>query len=107
MGQQPTELNGARVLAIANVASGTRPTGNTEHIVEGNVLPPAHALAICAYPHQPGVYLFYCDREWQVLTDTWHASVAEAKAQAEFEYAGASGTWKTRSNPSSSGREEA
>jgi hypothetical protein len=39
-------------------------------------------------------YLFYCDREWQVLADTWHLSVSAAKAQAEFEYAGISKVWK-------------
>lgn len=43
---------------------------------------------------ETGVFLFYCDREWQVLADTWHSSVTEAKAQAEFEYAGVSKVWK-------------
>jgi len=43
---------------------------------------------------EAGVYLFYCDREWQVLADTWHPSVKNAKAQAEFEYEGISKLWK-------------
>src|SRR5437870_676102 len=94
MNDRPAELNGARVVATAIVDASVAVTGNTTHIVAGSILPPSHALAICAYSNQVGVYLFYCDRQWQVLTDTWHASVAEAKAQAEFEYAGASGAWK-------------
>jgi hypothetical protein len=28
------------------------------------------------------------------MTDTWHASVDEAKKQAEFQYEGASETWE-------------
>ena len=56
------------------------------------MVPPASALAIVM--GETGVFLFYCDREWQVLADTWHSSVAEAKAQAEFEYAGVSKVWK-------------
>jgi hypothetical protein len=43
---------------------------------------------------EAGVYLFYRDREWQVLTDMWHSSVDDAKAQAEFEYDGISRLWK-------------
>ena len=43
---------------------------------------------------ETGVFLFHCDREWQVLADTWHSSVTEAKAQAEFEYSGVSKVWK-------------
>jgi hypothetical protein len=51
-------------------------------------------LAIC----QPGTadefYLFGCDSEWNVITDTWHKSLSEAKEQAEYEYEGVSETWK-------------
>ena len=57
-------------------------------------MPPAEALAICVDPKENGVYLFYCDNSWQVITDTWHATIEEAKAQAEFEYAGISQQWK-------------
>jgi hypothetical protein len=49
-------------------------------------------LAIVA--GEAGIYLFYCDDQWQVLADTWHPSVNNAKAQAEFEYEGISELWK-------------
>ena len=90
----PTELDGARVEAVAVVNGDVRPSGKTTHVVGGTALAPAHALAIVKYADETGVYLFYCDREWQVLTDTWHASVADAKAQAEFEYSGITAVWK-------------
>jgi hypothetical protein len=90
----PAELNGARVVAIALVDGTVRPTSNTTHRVAGSMLGPAHALAICTHPDETGVCLFYCDRAWQVLADTWRSSVAEAKEQAEFEYADVSGAWK-------------
>jgi len=40
-----------------------------------------------------GFYLFGCDPDWNVVTDTWHESVDDAKEQAEFEYEGISKTW--------------
>ena len=58
------------------------------------LLGPAHALAICAGAGDAAFYLFYCDADWQVLADTWHASLEEAKEQAEFEYEGVSRLWK-------------
>lgn len=90
----PAELDGARVVAVALVDGTAHRTSNTTHRVTRSILGPAHALAICTYPDETGVYLFYCDRAWQVLADTWHSSVVEAKDQAEFEYAGVSGAWK-------------
>jgi hypothetical protein len=31
-------------------------------------------------------YLFDCDADWNVVTDTWHQSLYEAKDQAAYEY---------------------
>jgi hypothetical protein len=76
----------------AVVSDAVRPTGATTHRGPDGVIPPASALAIVT--GETGFFLFYCDREWQVLADTWHSSVNDAKAQAEFEYAGISQLWK-------------
>ena len=92
MDPAPSELDGAKVLATAVVDETVRPTGATIHRGPDGVIPPASALAIVM--GEAGVYLFYCDREWQVLTDMWHSSVNNAKAQAEFEYDGISTLWK-------------
>jgi len=88
----PSEIDGARVIATAVVDGNVRATGVTVHRGPDGVIPPASALAIVE--SETSFYLLYCDREWQVLTDTWHVSVNEAKAQAEFEYAGISEAWK-------------
>jgi hypothetical protein len=88
----PAELDGFKVVASAVVDEAVRATGATIHRGPDGVIPPAKALAIVM--GEAGVYLLYCDGEWQALTDTWHSSVSAAKAQAEFEYAGISKKWK-------------
>ena len=32
--------------------------------------------------------IFGCDEGWNAVTDTWHETLEDAKAQAEFEYEG-------------------
>ena len=94
--QPPRELGGATVLEYAVMAEGLRPTGATEHRVSDEVIGPAAGLAICRYESDSsGVYLFYCDAAWNVRTDTWHATVDDAKAQAEYEYEGVSKHWSS------------
>lgn len=92
MAPAPAELDGFKVITTAVVDETVRTTGATIHRGPDGVIPPANALAIVM--GEAGVYLLYCDGEWQVLTDTWHSSVRDAKAQAEFEYAGISQKWK-------------
>jgi hypothetical protein len=89
MGSPPQMLDGARVLQYAIVGEGVTPTGNTVHRFHpSGVMGPAAGLAICQYDGEECCYLFYCDAEWNVVTDTWHESLAEALKQAEFEYVG-------------------
>jgi hypothetical protein len=88
----PADLDGAKVIATAVIDETVRATQGTIHHGPDGVIPTASALAIVE--SEVSVYLFYCDHEWQVLADTWHRSVSEAKAQAEFEYAGISKLWK-------------
>lgn len=71
-----------------------RPTGKTRHEVSGSLIPTPAALAICRYESNPGYYLFYCDSDWRVSTDTWHPSLDAARQQAEFEFEGIGVTWK-------------
>ena len=69
--------------ATAVVDETVRASRATIHRGPDGVIPPASALAIVE--SEVSVYLFHCDREWQVLADTWHTSASEAKAQAEFD----------------------
>jgi hypothetical protein len=95
MSAAPAEIDGATVVAYAVVDESVRPTGGTVHRVAGDILEPAARLAICCYEHSAGYYLFYCDYNWQVLTDTYHDNLEAAKSQAEFEYSGITPRWRT------------
>jgi hypothetical protein len=90
----PKQLHGANVLLWTTDLKAARPTARTTHRVGGSVLGPAAALAICQYGGDSQYYLFYCDDDWTVRTDTCHASLAEAKQQAEFEYEGVTALWQ-------------
>ena len=90
----PAKLDGAKVLFYATLHQEHRATGNTRHYVGGELMRPAAGLAICRYESDVGFYLFYCDGEWNVVTDTYHESVEEARNQAEFEYEGVSNSWE-------------
>ena len=90
----PKQLHDANVLLWTSDLRDTRSTGRTTHRVDGEVLSPAAALAICQYDGDLQYYLFYCDDKWNVRTDTCHSSISEAKSQAEFEYEGVSALWQ-------------
>jgi hypothetical protein len=36
-------------------------------------------------PGDPGIYLLYCDHDWNAVTDTYHDDRDHAIAQAEYE----------------------
>ena len=81
----PAELDGATVIAVAELAE-SHPTGGTLHLIDGEVLVTPSALAIAAYVGEARVYLFYCDETWTVVTDTMHDSVESAVEQARSEF---------------------
>jgi hypothetical protein len=62
------------------------PTGNTIHISEGREIPTPYKLQIAQYSDGNGFYLFYLNKENEVLTDTYHDSIIQAEEQAEFEF---------------------
>jgi hypothetical protein len=93
MNRCPLRIDDSTVLAWATVGAEATPTGATVHNVNGTPLGPVPALAICQYDENEGFYLFYCNEDWQPLTDTWHETLDAAKAQAEFEYVGISSRW--------------
>jgi len=93
MNAPPKLVDGARVLAYTPIDSRHVTSGRTKHLVGGVPAPRPHALAIARYDDAHGVYLFACDQAWKTVTDTWHQSIDDAKAQAEFEHAGTVNTW--------------
>ncbi len=63
-----------------------KPTGNTRHYIAGRLMSPPASLSIEQFPGEPGYYLLYFDSEGSELTDTYHESLDNAMAQAEFEF---------------------
>jgi hypothetical protein len=51
-------------------------------------------LRIAQYPSDPGFYLLYCDGDGREMTDTYHDSLEEAMAQAEWEFETKEGEWE-------------
>ena len=88
----PSVIGNLRVVLFTPIDWRHQPTDNCRHTVEGEPFGPAQALAICR--DSKGYSLFYCDADWEPVTDTWHQTLEDAKDQAEFEYRGVTGTWE-------------
>jgi hypothetical protein len=63
-----------------------KPTGKTHHYRGGVECSPPAELRIVQFSEDSGFYLLYIDDRGVELTDTYHETVDEAKAQAEFEF---------------------
>ena len=81
----PETIDGAKILQVADLESAT-PTGRTRHVVGGQEVDAFASLALAQYPGDPGIYLLYCDRDWNAVTDTYHDDRDHAIAQAEYEF---------------------
>jgi hypothetical protein len=88
----PQELDGSKLAFYSPIDRRHRATAACKHVVAGAVQAP---FAILAIGHQTdgSFILFYCNEDWDVITDTWHETLADAKKQAEYEYEGVSATW--------------
>ena len=89
----PNEIDGANLICYLSLDSKHIKTGNTKHWVGGQLLEEIFGLAICKYNNSDGFYLFYCDKNWQTITDTYHDTVEDAKDQAEFEFLNTKIAW--------------
>lgn len=83
--ESPSTIDGGTVLYVADLDRVTK-TGRTRHVVSGQEVSDFAALAIVKYDSDSGVYLFYCDKDWNSVTDTYHENVDRAIEQAEFEF---------------------
>jgi hypothetical protein len=81
----PPLIDGATILRFADV-SDSLVTGATRHVVNGDEVTEFAALAIAQYPSDSGFYLFYCNENWEAMTDTYHETLEAAIEQAEFEF---------------------
>jgi hypothetical protein len=85
----PSKIDGATVLYYAIIDYHQLKSGGLQGRVK--------ALAICQYD-DTAFYLLGCDEHWKSVTDTWHETLADVQAQAEFEYSGISRCWQ-EANP--------
>jgi len=89
----PDTVDDAKVVCYAPVGPRSGYTGRTRHVVAGVVTGQMDGVVIAQYPGENGYYLFGCDSEWHSVTDTWHATLEGALAQASFEYEGVASAW--------------
>jgi death-on-curing protein len=94
----PELIHSLWVICYTSIDSRHRRTGNTRHLMGSTVLGRVARLAVCKSiePNSVGYFLFGCDEQWNVLSDTWHGTLQDAKHQAEFEYEGVSETWNNK-----------
>jgi hypothetical protein len=85
MNSPPPAIDNAEVIYVADLTSATA-TGKTRHTVDDQVVDEFAAVAIARYRNDVGVYLFYCDADWNPVTDTYHDDIDGAIAQAEYEF---------------------
>ena len=90
----PEKVGCHPVVCYSPIDERHRFTQRTRQIVRGMLMGAMSGLAICQPRGTTEFYLFGCDENWNVVTDTWHQSLEDAKAQAEFEYEGISKTWE-------------
>lgn len=90
----PKIIGEAKVIFYLQLNDANIQTGNTKHYISGNEQNNFSNLAICQYTNDQGFYLFYCDENWNNITDTWHESIEDAIEQAEFEFSGTTHQWK-------------
>lgn len=95
MDPAPEDIGGFEVICYTILDERQEPTGRVAHSVRGTRMSPPAALAICKDDRGGAFYLFYCDEDWEPMSDTWHQTLEEAKEQAEIEFTGSSDTWET------------
>ena len=97
----PATLDGATVLAYAEVDGTIRYTGAL-HLYHGETrVGPVPRLAICQDPAVDGMFLFHCDDDWNVLgAQIWNQpadqvvrTITEVKEKAERYYTGITAKW--------------
>jgi hypothetical protein len=87
MQSPPFTLDGARVLKFADLTF-TRATGQISHYLGDERVTDFAAVALAQYDDGPGVYIVYCDVDWNVITDTVYVDLADAEEQAHLEFTG-------------------
>lgn len=84
----------SRILLEATVVHHS-PTGRTRHTFNGVEVSPATSLRIVQFDTDPGYYLIHLDNEGREVADTYHDTIDDAIAQAEWEFGLLRREWKS------------
>ena len=79
-------MSGYRILRQLTLGPSTEATGKTRHFSGGGLFRIPAELQVVELPGSPGYYLLYFDDSGREMTDTFHDSVEQAVAQAEWEF---------------------
>ena len=93
MKSQPEVSGDERLICYTSIDERHQFKVSCKQIVAGETMGAMAGLMICFHERKQAFYLFGCDADWQVVTDTWHQTLEDAQHQAEFEYDGVSETW--------------
>lgn len=75
------------VMTLRYVSVGGRaPTEQTTHTLNGSKIGPAATLRILQYDGDPGYYLMHFNAAGEEIADTYHDTIEDAVAQAEWEF---------------------
>jgi len=87
-----------RVVARVVLTDAHKSTGRTRHEIGGLPMPQPSELRVVRDPEEHGFYLFYCDATGAEMTDTFHLTLGDAFAQAEFEFQVRADEWVRLTN---------
>ena len=95
----PSIIGGVRVVLYSQIDERHEQTGaGWQFLIDGTVRARAWGIAICESAEGDGFSLFTCEDAWMPVADTQHATLEDAKRQAEFEYEGLESTWQMPSS---------
>lgn len=81
----PATIGGAKTICYARLGAAA-PASRTDHTVTGAQAAASSILVVAQDPNDDQYYLFGCDASYAAQTDTCHATIEDALAQASFEY---------------------
>lgn len=90
--EPPQELKGAKVIMWA--WSGHKPfgfLGNEDDSERESI----YGLALCSYGDNEGIYRFSCDKDWEVVQDSFYDTIEQAFDQLPEQYKNVAPIWQT------------
>ena len=95
--QPPATIDNANVIAFVVLDPKVHhDTGSLRLFAHGSLQTWFHGLVVAQYENGGGVYLFFCDNNWQCENDTDHASIEDAIETANMKFGVLREQWRFR-----------